>query len=96
METSVILSIYTKNDTLLIMIPQEFCQCKPIRRCLSPIQDRLFRGCSRMGVGEGGQKVPLPPFPKIYYVYPAMMKLSTVIPYLKKIQKMYESRDAPL
>ena len=25
-----------------------------------------------------------------------MMKLGTVIPYLKKIQKIYESRDTPL
>ena len=28
--------------------------------------------------------------------YPTMMKLDTVIPYLKKIQKIYESRDTPL
>ena len=34
-----------------------------------------------------------PPFPKICHTYPAMMKLGTVIPYLKKIQKIYESHD---
>ena len=28
--------------------------------------------------------------------YPTMMKLDTVIPYLKKIQKIFESRDTPL
>ena len=39
---------------------------------------------------DGAQKAPLP---KICHTYPAMMKLSTVIPYLKKIQKLYESRD---
>ena len=45
------------------------------------------------GWGEGGgQKVPLP---KICHTYPAMMKLRTVIPYLKKIQKTYESHDTP-
>ena len=33
----------------------------------------------------GGQKGP--PFPKICHTYPAMMKLGTVIPYQKKIQK---------
>ena len=42
----------------------------------------------------GGQKGP--PLPKIGHTYPAMMKLGTVIPYPKKIQKIYESRDAPL
>ena len=31
-------------------------------------------------------------FPKICFTYPTMMKLSTVIPYLKKIKKTYESR----
>ena len=39
--------------------------------------------------GWGGQKGPLP---KTYYTYPTIMKLGTVIPYLKKIQKIYESR----
>ena len=41
----------------------------------------------------GGEKMPS--LPKIYHRYPAMMKLGTVIPYQKKIQKIYESRDAP-
>ena len=36
------------------------------------------------------------PVPKICLTYPTMMKLGTVIPYLKKIQKIYESRDTPL
>ena len=53
----------------------------------NPFQDGLFWGCSRMGMGE---KVPLP---KICHTYRTMMKHGTVIPYLKKIQKMYESRD---
>ena len=39
-----------------------------------------------------GGKTPLP---KICHIYPTMMKLGTVIPYLKKIQKIYESRDTP-
>ena len=43
------------------------------------------------------KKVPLPsPHLKICNTYPIMMKLGTVIPYLRKIQKMYESRDTPL
>ena len=35
-------------------------------------------------------------FPKICYIYPAMMKLGKVILYLKKTQKAYESRDTAL
>ena len=60
------------------------------RGVLNPIQDGLFRGCLRM---EGAKR---PPLPKICHTYPTMMKLGTVIPYPKKIQKIYESRDKPL
>ena len=42
------------------------------------------------GWGGGGKKTPLP---KICYTYPTLMKLVTVIPHLKRIQKIYESRD---
>ena len=56
------------------------------------IQDGLFRGCSQM-VGEG-QKGP--PLPKIYHTCTTMMKLGLVIPYLKKFQKPYESRETIL
>ena len=42
--------------------------------------------------GEG-KKVPLS---KICHTYPTMMKLDRVIAYLKNIQKIYESCDAPL
>ena len=45
------------------------------------------------GWGGGGKKGPLP---KICHTFPAVMKLGTVIPYPKKIQKIYESRDTPL
>ena len=41
----------------------------------------------------GGQKGPLP---KICHTHPAMIKLGTVIPYPKKIQKIYQSRDTSL
>ena len=43
--------------------------------------------------GWGGGKALLL---KICHTYPTMMKLSTVTPYLKKIEKLYESRDTPL
>ena len=48
-------------------------------------QDEPFWGCSRNGWGEGRQKSTLP---KIYRRYPVMMKIGTVILYLKTIQKI--------
>ena len=36
------------------------------------------------------------PLRKICHTYPTMMKLGTVIPYLRKIQKIYKSRDISL
>ena len=47
-----------------------------------------------MHYGQGGD-----PSPKKFshiYTYPIMIKLDTVIPYLKKNQKIYEPRDANL
>ena len=44
--------------------------------------------------GEGAKKTPH--LPKICHTYPTMMKRGTVIPYLRKIQKIYESHDTPL
>ena len=52
----------------------------------------FFSGLLTDGEG-GGKKTPLP---KICHTYPTMMKLGTVITYLKKIQKIYKSRDTPL
>ena len=43
--------------------------------------------------GWGGFLAALP---KIRHTYPTMMELGTVIPYLRKIQKMYKSRDTYL
>ena len=52
----------------------------------------LFRmGCLRMG--GGGQRGPLS---KICQTYPTLMNFGTVIPYLKKKQKVHKSRDTPL
>ena len=50
----------------------------------NPIQDGHFWGCSRM-VRGGGQKG--------CHTHPTMMKFGTIIPYLKNIQKICESRD---
>ena len=42
----------------------------------------------------GAKKAP--PLLKICHTYPTMMKLGTVISYLKKIQEIYKSRDTVL
>ena len=49
----------------------------------------IFGTAHRMGC----QKVLLH---KMCHTYSAMIKLGAVIPYLKKIQQIYESRDTPL
>ena len=57
-------------------------------RTLTLFRMGIFGAAHGWGWGVGGQKMP-----KICHTYPAMMKLGTVIPYLKKIQKLYDSRD---
>ena len=59
---------------------------------INPIQDGLFRGYSRMGRAEK----PPPLFLKICCTYPTMIKLGSVMPYVKKIQKINNSCDTPL
>ena len=55
----------------------------------------LFRmGVFRAAHGLGRDKKD--PLSKICHTYLAVIKLDTVIPYLKKIQKIYKSRDRPL
>ena len=44
-------------------------------------------------MGEGAKSHPLP---KICLIHPTMMELFTVIPYLKKIQEPFESRETHL
>ena len=54
----------------------------------------FFGAAHGWGGGRGvGKKATLP---KICHTYPTMMKLGKVIPYPKKIQKIYESSDTPL
>ena len=52
----------------------------------------LFRAADGWG-GGGAKRFPLP---KICHTYAKITKLDTVIAYLKKIKKIYKSRDAPL
>ena len=51
----------------------------------------LANGRVAGGKGGGGKKALLP---KICYSYPAMMKLNTVIPYLKMIQRKKKMNES--
>ena len=50
----------------------------------------IFGAARRWG---GVKKASLP---KIFDTYPTIMKLGTIIPYVKKIEEIYESLDTPL
>ena len=51
-------------------------------------------GAAHTWGGKGGEaKSPPRPLSKILHTYPTIMKFDTVIPYLKQIQKIYESLD---
>ena len=57
----------------------------------------LFRmGLFGAAHGWGGGGLFAPPLPKIRQTYPTIMTLGTVIPFPRKIQKMYKSRDTSL
>ena len=48
------------------------------------------------GAAHGWGGAFLAPLPKIRHTYPTIMKPGTVIPYLRKIQEMYKSRETSL
>ena len=54
----------------------------------------LFR-MGIFGVAHGWGSSKNAPLHKICHTYLTMMELDTVIPYLKKIKKIFESRDTP-
>ena len=63
-------------------------------KCLNLINHSAFWGCSRTGGGGwvGGEAKRLI-LPENYHTYSAKRKLGIITPYLKKTQKIYESRD---
>ena len=66
-------------------------QCEEfLGRLLGPLLTLFRMGFFGAGHGWGGT------LPKICHTYPTMMKLGTVIPYLRKIKKIYKSRDTSL
>ena len=60
-------------------------------KCLKPIQEG---GAFQSAHGGGGFKTT--PTSLNCYIYPTIMNLGTVVPHLKKIQKVYKSRDTTL
>ena len=50
----------------------------------------------RTYTNKNPKEIKSPPLTNICHTYPTMMKLGTVIPYLQKIQRIYESRDTSL
>ena len=83
--------IVLKEPDILMLLIQSCSMCTISKEWLLT----LFRmGIFGAAHGWGGDtKTPLP---KICHTYSAIMKLGIVMPYLKKIQKIYESRDTPL
>ena len=76
--------IHFKTPPTTVNVLNNSIQCKPCS------------GWAFLGLlTDGGQKAP-PPLPKICHKYHLMMKLGTVILYLKVIQEIYESRDTPV
>ena len=57
-------------------------------RCLNILRIGVFGAAHGWWRGES-------PLPKVTHTYPTIIKLGTVITYLKKIQKTYNSRDIP-
>ena len=64
-----------------------------ITSCIAYSEWAIFGLLTIGGEGGGAKRYPLP---KIWHTYPTMMKPGTVVPNLKNIQKVYESRNAPL
>ena len=63
--------------------------------CVVWVSGKHFRMTIFRAVHEwvGVKKAPLH---NICHTYPTVLKLDKVIPYLRKIQEVYESRDTPL
>ena len=85
---------FSKTIFRALLIFAHFC-CSEINCALILMVLTLFK-MGFFGAAhewEWGQKGPLS---KICHTYPTMMKRGTVIPYPKKIPKIYESCDTPL
>ena len=95
MATTPYASILNNLKSLIILIHQKRFPEKINIKNDQDISLTLFRmGFLRATYGCRGPKRYS--IHKIRHTYPTMMKLGTVIPFLKKIQKIYQSRDKSL
>ena len=82
----------TRFGQFFLFLPQQLGQRTKQKSWVSPNLGLAILTSLRMGIfgtAHGWEH------PKIFHTYPAMMKLGTIIPYLKKIQNTYESRHTP-
>ena len=84
-------AIVRNNSEKFMFIKIHVLKKTCVTKLFNPIQHGLFRGCSRMG-GELFAPSSLKSAAHIL----KMVKLGTVILYLRKFQKMYKSRDTSL
>ena len=79
---------------ILLILTQMNCNSQSLILLFLILFRMGFLGTAQeWGGGGGRQKVPLS---LQSVIYPTMMRLRTLIPYLKKIQKTYEPRDTTL
>ena len=81
-------------------LPRHFCQDSSFYYKQATLEAlvrvlTLFR-MGLLGAAHGWVGSKKSPLTKICHTYPTMMKLGTIIPYLNKIKKIYESRDTLL
>ena len=82
--------LLTPTYEIIAYTPLTNCRFKSEFKSFNPIQDGLFWGCSWMG-----GSLFAPPLPKICHTYPTMIKLGTVIPCLRKTQKIWITWHIP-
>ena len=88
-----VLNFYSLTNIVLLKKTKylgTFTEKKNIFKTSTLFRMGIFGAGHGWGRGGGWAKCPLP---KICQTYPTMITLGTVIPYLKKIQKISESRD---
>ena len=84
---------YQDNFKINVLVSVTFIITRLTEIDIAPLP--LFRMCifeAAHGMRGGGRWAERSLLPTICYTYPTMVKLGTVIPYLKEIQKIYESQ----
>ena len=85
-------NLSTRFGQFFLFLPQQLGQRTKQKSWVSPNLGLAMLTSLRMGIFGTAHVWE---HPKICHTYPAMVKLGTIIPYLKKIQNTYESRHTP-